>query len=149
VAPVAVQDGGDLRDSHSLERSLDHHLTGELHARGAQAEAGIGVATQPAKPAVEVAEGSLEEKAPDGAEHRIAEISMLPGHRSGVDSTYEPVSHHQVVTLAQLFDEGQDLGEVVAQVRIADDHEGAARRLDSRPDRRPVAPLARAHDADA
>src|SRR5271154_2595722 len=49
----------------------DHHLAGELHARGAQTESFVGVLAKAAQPAMSVANAGAEEKVEDAGQNEI------------------------------------------------------------------------------
>jgi hypothetical protein len=74
--PVDRERGRHLADGEPAERGAHHHLARVFHARGPQVQGEDGVAAQAAQAAVEVANAGTEERAPDQAEHRIAEMAM-------------------------------------------------------------------------
>ncbi len=105
VAAVGAEDRRYLADFLLVQGSLDHHFTGEFHAGRAQVEALVGVLAKAAQAAVGVADGRAEEEVEDAAEHRVADIFVVPGHGAGLDAAFEAIAHHQVVTAAQTQDE--------------------------------------------
>src|SRR5207302_1875560 len=111
----------DLRNSHAAERGLDHHLACELHPRRAQPQALERLPLVTAQPTVEVVHGAAEQEPPDAAQERVADVAVLPRHRPAADPSREAVAHHQLVTLPELLDEGPQVAEIIALVRVAHD----------------------------
>ena len=56
---------------------------------------------------------------------------MQRRHGAGRDATFESVAHDKVATVAQLFDERHERGEIVAVIGIPHDDEPPARRRDA------------------
>ena len=74
---------------------------------------------------------------------------MRPGHRARLDATHEAVAHHEVVAVAQPFDQRSDRLEVVAVVGVAHDDQASPRGVDA-PDQGAAVALPRyLHDSDA
>lgn len=65
AAPVGAEGDRDLAGTQPVQRGLDDHLAGELHAGGPQVEPEDRVAVEPAQPAVEVADRAAEEHPPE------------------------------------------------------------------------------------
>src|SRR5438046_10595053 len=86
---VWVEHDRNLADAHSLERRLDHHLAGELHASRAEVHALEGFLAKRAQSAVRVADARVEEGARDPAQHRVAQPAMQPRHGPRLDPTRE------------------------------------------------------------
>ena len=70
-----------FRDAHSLERGLDHHLAGELHARRPQIEAPPPrLLAETAQAAMKVAAGTVKKQAADAGQDRISQIPVQTRH---------------------------------------------------------------------
>ena len=123
---VAAQRHRHLRDAHALERGLDHHLARELHSGRAQAQPVVGVLAESAHAAVHVADGGVEQHAPDQRERRVSDPPVRPDHRAFTDASGEPVAHDEIAALAERLEEGSDRREVVAVVGVAHDHVASA-----------------------
>src|SRR5262245_33633090 len=113
VAAVGAERRRHLADLLLVEAGLDDHLAGELHAGRGEVKLEVGVLAKAAQAAVGVLDGAAEEEVEDAGEDGVADVAMQPGHGAGLDATPEAVAHDQVVPLAELFDEGTELGEVV------------------------------------
>src|SRR5438067_8185122 len=116
VASVLVQDGWDLVDAHALQAGFDHHLASELHPRGAQPHALVGVLSEGAQAAMEVTNPDAEEEAADRGQDRVADKPMTPAHRALVDPTTESVAHHEVRPLPKFRDKRPDRREVITVI---------------------------------
>src|SRR5258708_20400664 len=75
---------------------------------------------------MKVSDRDLEEKAPEEAQDRVAEIPVQEGHRAALNAPEEPVAHHQVVAGAKPVDVWLQAREVVASIRVAHDYVRAA-----------------------
>jgi hypothetical protein len=95
---------------------------------------------------MEIAGVAREEQPTDGSQDRIADVAVLPRHRSRLDSAEEPIAHDEVPAPPELLHKGHQGGEVVAVVRVAHDDVAAARGKASMVQRRPVSPGGDIHD---
>ena len=93
--------------------------------------------------------GTLEEQAADAGEHRVADVLVLPGHRSRRDPAEKAVAHHEIHADAQLLDERIEPAEVVAVVSVAHDDVAAASVLRAVIQSGPVATLGHMNDSSA
>ncbi len=121
VTAVGVQDDRHLADLLLVQRCLDHHLAGELHARRPQVEPFVGVLAEGAQAAVGVADGRAEEEVQDAGQDRVADVPVVPGHGAGADAALEAVAHDQLIAGAEALDERVDGAEVVGIVGVAHD----------------------------
>ena len=87
---------------------------------------------------MKIAHRTLEEQASNPGENGIPEIAVQWRHRARQNSALEPVSHHQVISFAQLSDERIQLREIVTVIRIAHQNESSARGCDASVQRAPV-----------
>src|SRR5258708_8063376 len=85
---------------------------------------------------MKVSDRDLEEKAPEEAQDRVAEIPMQEGRRAALDAPEEPVAHHQVVAGAKPVDVWLQPREVLASLPVADDYVPAAPAADALQQRR-------------
>ena len=106
-----------LLDGQVLLGRADDHLRGELHAGGAQVEAGQHVAADGAHAAVGVLDARAEEEVEHPGEHGVAHVAVQPGHGARVDVVH-PVAHHQLGTAVEAVDEAGDVLEVVGEVGV-------------------------------
>jgi hypothetical protein len=95
---------------------------------------------------MEVRRLAAEEQSPEETQQWIADIPVMPRHRSGGDAALEAIPHHQLVAGPQRRDEGIEIGEVVAVIGVAHDDIAAKRRLDSGRERGAVATHGDGHD---
>ena len=134
--------------SRLLLRGANDHLGGELHAGRAEIEPRQDVAAKRAHPAVSVADAGAEEEVEDAGQHRIADVAVEPGHRSGLDVVH-PVAHHELGAVLELLDEARNLVEVVREVGVGHDDVVATRRVEPRQVRAAVASARLVDDACA
>ncbi len=106
-----------LIDGEALLGGADDHLRRELHAGGAQIEAGQDVAAQGPHPAVGVLDAGAEEEVQHAGEHRVAHVAVQPRHRARVDVVH-PVAHDHLGAAVQPLDEPGDVLEVVGEVGV-------------------------------
>src|SRR5690606_36577601 len=92
-----------------------------------------------AEPAVKVRGTRLEEQPAEEGEDGIADIPVVPGHGARGDAAGEAVAHDEGIAGAEPFDEGAEILEVVAVVRIAHDDIAAAGRFDAAHERGAIA----------
>ncbi len=118
LAAARVVVDRELADVEAALCRADHHLAGELHARGAQVEHLQLVPPDRAHAAVGVAHPRLVEGVEEAGEHRVADVAMQPRHRTGLDVVH-PVAHDQIGAVIELGHEARDLVEVVRQVGVA------------------------------
>ena len=116
----------DLGDPQPAKRCLHHHLGREFHARRSEIKCLNRAPPECPKATVEIVAGTLEEQPADRREYRIADVTVQPWHRIRLDASGKAISHHEVVPLAQLADEGADVGEFVAVIGVAHNHEATA-----------------------
>ena len=95
--PVSVKGDGHLGHPQPPKGSHDHHLAGELHARGGEAKTKDRVASEGAQSAVEVTNPAVEEQPSNPTEHWVADDAVGPRHRGGLDVAAETITHNQVV----------------------------------------------------
>jgi hypothetical protein len=66
---------------------------------------------------VRVAHAGSEEEVEDPGEHRVTDIAVEPGHRTGLDALHA-VAHHEVGALVELRHEAGNVAEVVGEVGV-------------------------------
>src|SRR4029450_13635370 len=130
-------------------RPANDDLARELHAGRAQAQRKDTVAADAPKPAVEVTDRNREEKAPEEAQHGIAEPAVQEGHRAVLDAAREAVSHDEIGATAKRGNERLEVREVVAAVGVAGDDERAACGANAALQRPAVTPLGDPNDTRA
>lgn len=74
---------------------------------------------------------------------------MQRGHGAGTDSALKSMPHNQLVRGTQLRDEGIELGEVIAVIRISHDDKAAVRRTDAAQQCAAISLLRDTHNARA
>ena len=124
-AAVLAQGGWHFANIELGERGLDHHFGGELHPHGAQLEVLHGLAGKAAQTAMKVPYVGAEQQATDEAQHRIADIAVVPWHGAGRDAAGKAIAHHQIGTIAQFGNERVKAREVIAVIGVAHDDIGA------------------------
>ncbi len=152
LAAVGVQGDGHLADARACEARLDDHLGGELHSGAPLVELLVQRLREAAKAAVDVVDGRAEPAPRDPREHRVAEPAMQARHRAGQHASaarLEAATLHEVVPLAEAFDERRRLAEIVAVVRIPHDDEAPARGFDPAHQRGAVPPAGDLHEPRA
>jgi hypothetical protein len=87
---------------------------------------------------VKIAALAVKKHATEKRQHGITEIAVQRGHGASLDASGKTVSHHQVVTGAQLFQEAGYMAEVVAVVSVAHNHKAAAGSTDTTHEGTPV-----------
>src|SRR5580693_5136144 len=85
AALVRPERNRNFRDARAELRGLDHELRRKFHSCAAQIHAVVNGASEAAHAAVAVADARVKKKIQDRGEHRIAKISVMPGHRAGLD----------------------------------------------------------------
>ena len=70
-------------DAQAAQRRLDHHLAGELHARGCRPSASIASREKPRRPQWKSPIGIAKNSRPRNDQHRVAEIAVQRGHGAG------------------------------------------------------------------
>src|SRR5882724_153994 len=100
ASSILVEGGGYLADVHAKQRRLDDHLRGKLHTARLQIHAVERLARKPAHPAMEVADRSSKKHLPDSRKDGIADVPVLPRHRTRTNASLEAVAHDHVATLA-------------------------------------------------
>src|SRR5437773_11590069 len=98
--------GRHFRDSKLVQRRLNYHLAGKFHPGGSQIEFLDRGFLKAAQPAMEIAARAAKEKTTGRGQQRIAQILMQPRHSVPLDAALETIAHHQIVSGAQLREEG-------------------------------------------
>jgi hypothetical protein len=118
---VRIEGRGHFGDSHPEERGAYHHLGREFHSGGAKVHAAESFSRKAAESAMKIPRGAAEKQAADGTENGIADVAVFPRHRAGPDAAEKAVSHHDVVALAKLCNQGGEGAEVLAVIGVAHD----------------------------
>src|SRR5579859_5488844 len=113
VGPQRNRNLGDLRTEL---RRLDDELRRKLHSRASQIHLVVNRTRKSAHAAVTVSNPRVEEKIEQAREPGIADIFVVPRHRSAFDFAAKAIAHHHVVTLSPHFDKTRNISEVVAVV---------------------------------
>ena len=128
---VRRKGGGDFGDMQAHQAGLDHHFTGEFHARGAEIHALHALLSEGAHATVKIAAGGAEEEPADPGKQRIAKVTMQKGHGMVADATMKPIAHNQVGAGSQLFQKSRKVADVIAAVAVGHENVVAARRANS------------------
>src|SRR5579863_10211330 len=99
-----------------------------------------------AQSTMEIPDLDVEEQPPDETKEWITQISMQERHRAGQDAAAKPVTHDEIVSLAQLDNEVVEMGEVVAVVCVTHHNVAPERGRDTCAKRGAVAALFDQHD---
>src|SRR5947208_2995803 len=68
---------------------------------------------------------AAEEEPSDPRESGIPQVSILPRHRTRLDTAEKPIAHHEVTTSAKLLHERRQVREIIAVVGVTHDDETA------------------------
>src|SRR3954453_6772494 len=85
---------------------------------GSRAARGGGEKAPPA--GVGGGDAGLEEQVERAGEDRVADVTVQPRHRAGLDAVHA-VAHYEVGAVLQLLEEARDLAEVVGEVGVGHD----------------------------
>jgi hypothetical protein len=83
-----------------------------------------------AQTAAEIVNGTLVEKPSYRRQQGVAKVPVQRRHCTILDAALKSVTHNQIVTRLELFDEGIKGFEIVSVVRVAHDHELSMSSLD-------------------
>src|SRR5689334_18803445 len=114
-----------LGNAKTFKRSFDDHFGGEFHAGRFQFHFLERLTAETAQAAVKILGRAIEKEPPDEREGWISVPSVFPRHGARGNraaSSWQAATHHEFVTLAELFDEAIDFAEIVAHVRVAHDN---------------------------
>src|SRR5215831_4226887 len=131
VAAIGRQDRRDLGHPQLIDGGLDYHFAGKLHSRRIEVKAKNGLALEAAKPTMEISARGIEKEPSESREHGVAEIAMHCRHGPRPDAALEPIAHDKLIAVAKLLDKRVERSKIVTVVRVAYDHEPAARSCDT------------------
>ena len=124
-ATIGVKHSWHFGDAQVEQPRLDHHFERELHSRGTQIHSVERFFAKTAKPAEQVPDRAAEEEPSDPRESGIPQVSILPRHRTRLDTAEKPIAHHEVTTSAKLLHERRQVREIIAVVGVTHDDETA------------------------
>src|SRR5579859_646957 len=137
-ALVGPQGDRDFRHFGAQLGRLDHELGGKLHSGAAQIHLLVYGAGESAHAAVAVSDPGVEKQIQQRRQGGIAHIFVVPGHGTRLDLAAKAVAHHDVVALPPPLHKVRHFAEIITVVGITHHDERAARRRDSRAQRRAV-----------
>ena len=112
-------DDGHLGHPEPGARRFDDDLRSELHTFTTEAHLLEGLTAEGTQTAVSVARLKTEEHIEHPGEDGVADMAVAPGHRPRLDVPPEAGAQDVIGTGLDRRDQGRDLGEVVAVVRVA------------------------------
>src|SRR5258705_1452337 len=122
AAPVGVEGRRHLSNLQLSNCRLDDHFARKLHAGGLKIQVKDGATFETSQTAMEIAARATKEQSANPRQQRIADVAVEKRHRAWANPTAEPVSHHQLIAVPQLFDKIVEGGEVVAVITVAHDN---------------------------
>src|SRR5438270_13419121 len=116
AAQVFVQSDGNFRNPGTELRRLDNEFRSELHSRGAKVHAIVDGARKSAHSAVRISDTSMEKKIKQRGQAGIADIFVVPRHRSALDAAAKPIPHHYIVAFSPHGHKVGNLAKIVAGI---------------------------------
>src|SRR5262249_39432829 len=129
IATVRIKRNRDLRYAEPFQTGFHHHFTGELHPVGHQLQLEIALATNCAHAGVSISDGTVKKEIEHAGQHRVADVTVQPGHRSWLDAALETVAHHQFVSFAESVEEATRLAKIIGIVCVTHDDIASPCRL--------------------